>query len=361
MSKVLQQVDKTALGSIAAGGAVLGAGGGGDPYIGRLMAEHALGERAVDIVTLDDLEPEALVLPVAMMGAPQVMQEKFPAKDSFARCVANVEKLVGRKVQALFCIEAGGLNSVIPFIAAAELGLPVVDGDAMGRAFPELQMVSFTLGEIPATPMAMFDEKGNGATFTTISNQWTEKLARAITIEMGGAAIVALYPFVARQGRDYVIPGTVSQIHQIGELMAGHGAEAAQAIAEELHGAILFQGRVRDVERVTEGGFTRGKLRLEGIGDFRNRHTEMHFQNEFLSLEESGRYLATTPDLLTLLDCNNGQPVTTGLVKYGLAVNVLGLPAPAIWKSEAGLALVGPRYFGLDTDYVAFSEYSPSP
>ena len=52
-----------------------------------------------------------------------------------------------QKVSAILCIEAGGLNSTIPFVAAAKLGLPIVDGDAMGRAFPELQMVSFTLGD----------------------------------------------------------------------------------------------------------------------------------------------------------------------------------------------------------------------
>ena len=31
----------------------------------------------------------------------------------------------------------------------------------MGRAFPELQMVTFTIGGMSATPMALTDEKGN--------------------------------------------------------------------------------------------------------------------------------------------------------------------------------------------------------
>lgn len=348
----LTKVDKTKLASIAKGGAVLGAGGGGDPYIGQLMAEHALGDDVVQVITLDELDDDALILPVAMMGAPQVMQEKFPCKENFTNCIETVEKLMGRKVTALFCIEAGGLNSVIPFIAAAEMGLPIIDGDAMGRAFPELQMVSLTLGGMQATPMAMFDEKGNGATFTTISNQWTERLARVITIEMGGSAIVGLYPMTAMQARAHAIPGTLSQIYRIGELMAEHGAASTAAIAEDQGGSILFQGRVRDVERVNEGGFTKGRLVLEGQGDFRNRTTVMRFQNEFLSISEDERMLATTPDLLTLMDVNTGQPIPTDVVKYGLSVHVLGLPSPAVWKTPEGLALVGPRYFGLETDYV---------
>ncbi|MEP4195798.1 MAG: DUF917 domain-containing protein [Aliishimia sp.] len=351
-TKNLKQVDKAALGFIANGGAVLGSGGGGDPYIGRLMAEHALGSNTISVVSVDDLDDDALIMPVAMMGAPQVMQEKFPSHDNFHKCISTVEKLMGRKVSALFCIEAGGLNSVIPFIASAELNLPIVDGDAMGRAFPELQMVSFTLGGIQATPMAMFDEKGNGATFTTISNTWTEKLARAITIEMGGSAIVALYPVTAEQARNNMIKGSLSQIHRIGQLMTEHGSNATAAIAEDQGGVILFQGRVRDVERASDGGFTKGKLLLEGQGDFRNRTTEMRFQNEFISIEEEGRSLATTPDLLTLMDVNTGVPVPTDLVKYGLSVYALGLPSPDVWKTPEGLKLVGPEYFGLDVDYV---------
>jgi hypothetical protein len=38
-------------------------------------------------------------------------------------------------------------------------------------------------------------------------------------------------------------------------------------------------------------------------------------------------------------------------VKYGLAVNVLGLPCAPIWRTPAAIELVGPRYFGLDIDY----------
>lgn len=351
-STPLTRVTKESLKPLAAGGALLGGGGGGDPYVGRLMAEHAMGDASVEVIPLDALDDDALVLPVAMMGAPQVMQEKFPSANNFVACVEMVEKLMGRKVSAIFCAEAGGLNSVIPIIAAAELGLPVVDGDGMGRAFPELQMVTFTLGGLSATPMAMFDEKGNGATFNTISNQWTEKLARALTVEMGGAAIVGLYPFLAGQGRDCIIHGSLSQIHHIGQLMAEHGAAAPTAIAEDQNGVILFQGRVRDVERINEGGFTKGLLTLEGQGDFRNRTTQMRFQNEFLSIEEERRYLATTPDILCLLDVNTGLPIPADLVKYGNAVHVLALPVDPIWRTAEGLALVGPRYFGLETDYV---------
>ena len=69
-----------------------------------------------------------------------------------------------------FCIEAGGLNSTIPIAVAASAGLPIIDGDGMGRAFPELQMVSMTMHQIAACPMVMADEKGNSLVLNTVDN-----------------------------------------------------------------------------------------------------------------------------------------------------------------------------------------------
>lgn len=346
-------VDKGVLALIAKGAAVLGSGGGGDPYVGRLMAQQILGDdKSVPVIDIDTLDDDALILPIAMMGAPAVMLEKFPSGEEIPKLVAMMERLMQRKVAAILCAEAGGLNSTIPFIAAAQMGLPIIDGDMMGRAFPELQMASFSIGGIKATPMAMFDDKGNGATFETVSNGWTEKLARALTIEMGGSAMICLYPTTAGQCRDYLIRGSLQMMHRMGQIMEENGSASARALAEEYSGSLLFHGRIRDVERRSDSGFTKGRVVIEGQGDFRNRTAVLSFQNEFLAAQEGDTLLASTPDLITLIDANVGEPVTTEMVKYGLSVNVLGLPCDPIWRTDAGLKLVGPGYFGIDVDYV---------
>ena len=352
MNQRLKKVDAETLGLIAQGSTVLGAGGGGDPYIGRLMAQAVLGaEDSVDVIPLDDLTDDALVLPIAMMGAPQVMQEKFPSGREIPRLIDMMERLLERKVSAILCIEAGGLNATIPFIAAAQLGLPIVDADAMGRAFPELQMVTLTLGGMAATPMAMIDDKGNCATFDTISNAWTERLARALTIEMGGSAMVALYPFLARQGRSCLIDGSLSLACAMGKILEDKKSTAAATLADRYGGRVLFSGRVRDVTRNSSDGFTKGTLALEGQQDYAGHKMSLSFQNEFLAAWMDGEIQATTPDLITLLDAHTGAPITTDIVKYGLSVHVLGLPCASIWRSEKALELVGPKYFGIDVDY----------
>ena len=238
--------------------------------------------------------------------------------------------LLERKVEAILCIEAGGLNSTIPFIAAAQMGIPIVDADAMGRAFPELQMVTLTLGGMGATPMAMVDDKGNGATFDTISNQWTEKLARALTIEMGGSAMVSLYPILAGPSRPYLIEGSLSTALDMGRILDEHKSGAAHALADTYGGRVLFTGRVRDVERRSDAGFTKGKLVLEGQLDFDGKGMDLSFQNEFLAGWVEGDLVATTPDLITLLDANKwASDHRHGQVR---PVRTSRLPCDPIWR-----------------------------
>src|SRR3712207_8276425 len=43
-------------------------------------------------------------------------------------------------------------------------------------------------------------------------------------------------------------------------------------------------------------------------------------------------------------------PISEDL-RYGFRVAVLAAPCDARWRTEAGLELVGPRYFGYDFDY----------
>jgi DUF917 family protein len=341
---------------LAVGGAVMGSGGGGDPYIGKLMAAAAIRRYGpVRLLDVEDLADDALVVASCMMGAPTVMVEKLPRGDEAALAFRRLGAHLGRKVDAVLCIEAGGINSTIPFVVAAPENLPLLDGDGMGRAFPELQMVTFTLHGISATPMVLTDDKGNSVVFETISNRWTERLARSATVDMGGAALVAFYPMTGVQAKAAMIRGTVSLAIGIGRCIAEARAartDPVAAVAAKLSGVTLIEGRVIDAQRRTVGGFVRGDASIAGIGAFDGSTLKLAFQNEFLLAERDGAPVAMTPDLIVLLDSESGAPVTTEQMRYGLRVTALGVPVDARWRSDAGLAVVGPRYFGYPIDYV---------
>ncbi len=344
---------------IATGGAVLGTGGGGDPYIGKLMAQQAIRKHGpVTLKDIGDMPDDALIVPVCMMGAPTVMTEKLPQGDELMNAFTALEKLLGRKIDAVLCGEAGGINSTTPFVVAAASGLPLIDGDGMGRAYPELQMVTFTMHGVSATPMVLCDDKGNSIVLNTVSNGWTERLARSATVEMGGSALLAFYAMDGATAKKAVVRGTLSLCQELGrtlrETRAAHG-EPVGAIADLLGAQVIFHGRVRDIERRTVGGFARGTALFEGVEEWAGHSFSLQFQNEFLIAHRDGNVLVTTPDLITVLEAESGQPVTADSLRYGLRLKALAFPSNPQWRTPAGLALVGPRYFGYEVDYTPFA------
>lgn len=346
---------------IAMGAALLGAGGGGDPYVGKLVAIGAIRECGpVTLLDPEEVPDDAFVIPIAMMGAPTVLAEKAIGGTEYRKLYEMVSSFFGKKIYAFMPIEAGGVNSMLPIAAAARLNMPLVDVDGMGRAFPELQMVTFTIGGLRATPMALTDEKGNSVIFETVTNKWTEELARAVTMSCGGSVSVSLYPMTGAQMKQYGVKGIVSRSEKLGAAI--RTVKNSGELTPEEHflkfaeGFKLFKGKIADVLRETRGGFNYGKVVLEGIGECKGHSANVVFQNENLSAEVDGKIMATTPDLICLVDTETFVPVTTDALKYGKRVIVVGLKCFEMWRSKGGIELVGPRYFGIDTDYIPLEE-----
>ena len=346
---------------IALGAALLGAGGGGDPYVGKLVAIGAVKECGpVTLLDPDEVPDDALIVPIAMMGAPTVLAEKAIGGNEYKTLYDVVSTFYGKPVYAFMPIEAGGVNSMLPIAAASRLGLPLVDCDGMGRAFPELQMVTFTIGGASATPMALVDEKGNSCIFRTITNKWTEEMARAVTMACGGSVSVCLFACEGRFMKEYGVRGIVSRSEKLGsairkvkEVTEGTPEEAFLDITQ---GYKLFKGKICDVLREVRAGFNFGKVILDGIGDYKGQSAYVEFQNENLTAVVEGEILATTPDLICLVDTETFTPVPTDALKYGKRVMVVGLKCFPLWRTEEGLELVGPRYFGVDTEYIPLEE-----
>jgi DUF917 family protein len=357
---VTRRIGPEELEDIAIGAAVLGTGGGGDPYVGKLWAQQRILERGpVELVDVDAMADDALIIAAAMMGAPSVIVEKIPSGAELLAAFRAVEQACGGEADAVMCIEAGGINSTIPFAIAADLGLPVVDGDGMGRAFPEVQMVSFAVHGLPATPMAVADELGNVTLLRSVSAEWAERLGRALVVAEGGASVVAQYPMRGRDLGRAAIRGTLTLALEIGADLRRAGRQSQRAIeslTRRLGGALLFHGKVIDLRRETAGGFVRGVVTMGGLDRWSGSSCEVAFQNENLVATVDGVVLASVPDLITILEEEAAHPVTTERLCFGMRVFVLALPCASLWRQPQGLAKAGPRCFGLDLDYVPFEQ-----
>ena len=349
-------LDYNALEEIALGASVLGTGGGGDPTLGKLMAQQAVAKHGpVQLLPLDDVPDDEWIIPTAMMGAPTVLVEKIPSGTEVLDAYRMLERRLQCRAVATVSAEAGGVNSMIPMVVAATLGVPLVDADGMGRAFPEIQMVTPTLHGVSATPMAIADEKGNQVLLETPDNFWTERLARTATIQMGCSSCVALYAMRGRVAKKALVPGTISLAREIGHtLRTGREQkhDPIDALITLLHGRRLCAGKIVDVRRRTERGFARGEVDIIGTGRDGGSQYKISFQNENLVFWHDGQAEVTVPDLITVVDDQTGLPITTEALKYGLRVAVLGFPCHPQWRTPEGLKLAGPQYFGYEIEYV---------
>jgi len=342
--------------ALARGCAVLGTGGGGQVGTGTLTAAKAIAEYGeVPLIPLSEVPDDGLILPLSGIGAPTVAHEMPMSGEEPVLIRDEVERLLGRPVAAVMASEIGGSNGVGPVAWAARLGLPLVDADGMGRAFPEVQMVAMYIADRPLDIVVLADVQGNVITLRPVDAMWSERIGRAVCVACGGTALMADYVLTAAQARGAVIEGSVSSALAIGRA-AREGAEPVAGLCETLGATVLLHGKVIDVDRWTTGGFVRGSLVVDGTGEHQGRLLRVEIQNENLIAFEDGRLRASVPDLITVVDQKTAEAISTESLRYGQRVSVLSWPCDPIWRTERGLATVGPRAFGYDIDYTPVEE-----
>jgi DUF917 family protein len=351
------QLDADNIEAYALGCAILSAGGGGDPAIGLVMARHAIaGHGPVPVTDPADLDPQAVVMPCGLIGSPTVAQERIWNGAEGAQLARSVAGLHGAPVDVLMCYEIAGVNGLLPVLWAARLGTPLLDADGMGRAFPEMQQQAMHVAGVAASPVVLTDGRDNVIVVEAADNQAAERLARSCAASFGGTCAGAIYIMRGRVAATAAISGSVSRAVQVGTMMHGRTGAWSAALAAETGGRVLIEGRITEIERYGGAGFARGHAVVDGSRGSRRRRLRLELQNEVLAALEDGEVLATVPDIIAVLGLVNGRPVGTERLQYGQRVGVVALPAPAVWRSEQGLQVVGPRSFGYDLDYAGFGD-----
>jgi DUF917 family protein len=167
---------------------------------------------------------------------------------------------------------------------------------------------------------------------------------------MGGSAGAAGPAMSGRELKRTLIRDTITLAIEIGDAVlqarAGH-RDPVDAVLAISGGQRLFRGKIVDVDRRLVGGFARGVLSIEGMGSQSGQSLTIDFQNEnLIARTGEGEILAVVPDLICIVDAETAEPITTELLRYGLRIEVLGVPAPEALKSDAAMRAVGPGAFG---------------
>jgi len=342
--------------SLAVGAWILGTGGGGSPYLGLLNMRqlYAAGHK-VQLLHPNDLEDDDWVAAVSNMGAPLVGQERLTDSRTIARAVTLMEEYTGYRFRGIMALEIGGGNGIQPLMAAAQLGRAVVDADMMGRAYPEAQMTSVSVGKLQPYPLTTVDCRGLESIVEKVPTwKWMERVSRKICVEYGSIAATCKAPRTGAEVKQWGIHGTTSKAIKIGsavrEAQRLH-ADPIDAILSVEPGKILFRGKVVDVERRATEGFLRGRTGFDGTDEWRGTKLELSFQNEWIVAWLDGEPIAMSPDLICVLDSVTGEAIGTETIRYGQRVTVIALPSPEVFLTPEGLHYVGPKAFNYDIEF----------
>lgn len=392
-------VNETDLTWISTGCYILGTGGGGSPYSHMVRMRQMLRAGAVvRVVSPDDLQDDDRVGCGGGMGSPTVGIEKL-AGDEMMQAQMDLANIlpVDKRATHMIALEIGGGNGLQGMIlgASTNMDLPCVDGDWMGRAYPtkwQTTPVVFNERQPIFCPLSMCDGNGNTIIMTSAtSDLQVERALRAAISQMGSHAGCAEGPVSGAETRRWAVEHTISAAWRIGRAVekarrANIVDEVAEEIVKEVGGSgaarVLWKGKIVGVTRTLRMGHIYGECLIEGMdvadakegdtgalksGQGRSRFEgviKIPFKNENIAaikvrgqeangddseaLEKQEDVLCIVPDLISVIDAQNGEAIGTPEYRYGLLVTVLGISASDRWTSlERGVEIGGPEGFGI--------------
>ncbi|KAI0841946.1 DUF917-domain-containing protein [Hypoxylon sp. FL0890] len=387
-------INETDLSWITIGCYILGTGGGGSPYASMIRLRQMLRRGdVVRVVNPDDLADNAAVATGGHAGSPTVGIEKLSG-DEMTECQEELYKICNDQPTHIISIEIGGGNGLQSMIigASTNMDLPAVDGDWMGRAYPtKWQTTPVVFNERPLiwSPSAMTDGNGNVVIVPkATSDLQVERMLRAALSQMGSGVGIADPPVSGSECRRWAVEHTISQSWRIGRAVAkARKSNRVDNVAETIlaecggpeAGKVLWKGKIVGVERTLRMGHIYGECIIEGADvvddenvsktldkdaskqpQFQGR-IKIPFKNENIAaikisrsvvdgkvIETEDEVLGLVPDLITVIDAQNGEAIGTPEYRYGLLVIVLGITASERWTSERGIEIGGPKAFGME-------------
>src|SRR5206468_1637007 len=138
--------------------------------------------------------------------------------------------------------------------------------------------------------------------------KWMERTSRKVCTEFGSIAATCKAPRTGAEVKKWGILHTTTKAIRLGRAVMAAAQRHDDPIAAILlseRGTRLFKGKIVDVERRTTEGFLRGRAIVsqeDGAGQF-----VLDFQNEWIVVWRDEKPIASTPDLICVLDSDTGE------------------------------------------------------
>ena len=361
------QLSSMDINALSLGSILLGSGGGGNaailnPVVKNYLNKHRL---KIELIPYHKLPDQFTVASIGMLGSPELMEENLPDGTEGVRAISLLEEALNRKVDALFSLEGAGVNNIYLMLVAAKSGLPLIDGDGMSRAFPELQMTTFHIYDQPGIPFAITNSEGKEALFYNEDNFLLELETHKILMEYGGVGYYAGFAMNGRKVKEYIVPGTLSFAIELGKALQNTSYEKAffelvNTTKNSIYGRTieLFIGTVGEVGKIA--ALKLQSILLKGIKHYSKDTFNILLQNENVFAYRNNKVVAMVPDIISFLEYPSGKPLNNNEVYSGMEIAVIGIPCPNLLRTPRALAVVGPHSFGYKMDYEPLEQLHPA-
>ncbi|HWQ17956.1 MAG TPA: DUF917 domain-containing protein [Sulfolobales archaeon] len=335
------------------GASLLATGGGGSLSYGLRLARRIAEGGGLKVVAVEELSDDDIVVSPYFIGSMGTALDRGEeeTKSMLIEAISVLSEELGAEILGIVASELGGGNTAVALYAAYLLNRPIVDGDLMGRAGPELHQSTAHVYGVPVTPSVIVSPTGSTIVITRIPNvDFYEEISRHIAYLSGGWSLVVDTPLRGRTARSVIISGTLSLCLKLGRAVResrARGANAVDAIMNILKGWKIFEGKVTESNLKNTGRFLEGTITVESA----EGKLKIYVKNEYLLVWLDDEPIAMPPDLIMLVD-SVGNPILSNMVREGLDVIVIASKAPNIWRTAKGLELFGPKHFGFNYNYI---------
>lgn len=337
MGRILTEKDVEAA---VKGGSVYAAGGGGWADHGRMLGYAAVSIGKPELVSVEELADTDWVATAAAIGAPASTTPWEMRGVDYIKAVQLLQDALGEKLAGLMVGQNGKSSTLNGWLPSAVLGLKVVDAVGDVRAHPTGDMGSIGLAGSPE-PMIQTAVGGNraeGRYIELVTRGATAKVSpilRTASDMSGGFIASCRNPVRASYVRQHAALGGISLALTLGEAIIaaeGKGGHAViDTIVATIGGAILVQGSItKKAVTYTSEAFDVGTVTLD-------TGAVLHVMNEYMAVDDrDGVRQATFPDVITTLS-PEGEPLSVGQLREGMAIFVLHVPKSIIPLSSSVL------------------------
>lgn len=313
----------------------LGSGGGGNPDLLRSFVQNAFDAYGpVSLLDPNNLYEDDLILPIEFIGAPvPPHKQREPFVPNLKQLIEFAQNDIGLVARGLMPVEIGGANALTPFCVAGSMNLPVLNGDLLGRALPELTMISTNIKKIlPSKAYLGHLHTQEIKIIEVPSYEELEEKARNEAKKSPHYA-VALIPIPLKGSKilGSAIPYTITRALSLGSIIK------LEELIDALSATVHCVGTITDWAHKIENGFLIGTITIKNT---EGKEIFIDVKNEYLKLWQDKTLKALVPDLIILWKEETREALASDQIKIGDYVTCLSCKGPKIWYSKEAKKLL---------------------